>query len=225
MKLFLPSHETIRVKLFDNKAKAIEEYKTTLTYSPYSIKMDQNVTSSLIFTFTDLETSLMIPSSRIIVVKNGLPLMFNSTSGSSVKNKFKTDSIEDVNLKIQDRVGKIETLAMKENTLGSRLIERTWTEKIMRIISIRNETGRDIKNLIIEINDDPAHKITFQQADPAPSEINLPAHIWKLNLNIDEVKKINIFLNYAQKEQLKIQPQKISNQDVGIVESNVQDIE
>ena len=161
------------------------------------------------YNFTDLQTTLMVPSSRIIVQKNGLPLMFNSTGGSNVSGRFKTDSIQDANLKIQDRVSKIETISTEEKTLGTRLIERTWTEKISRAISIKNETGRLIKHIVIEANDDPANKISYQDADPAPTEINLPAHIWKFSLDIDEEKKINLNLHYSQKEQIKIEPKEV----------------
>lgn len=204
MKLYLPAHESIRVELFKANADLIPEHKALIHYSPYNIKSNQKSTPFMTFTFKNLDTDFIVPKSRIIVQEKGLPLMFNSTSGSNLQKQFKTDSIYDSNLKINDRVGKVITKNTEEKALGTSLIERSWTEEITRIITITNDTGRIVENLLIEINDDPASQINFQESDPKADETSLPVYKWKFRLQIGEEKKIVLKLHHFKKEQIKI---------------------
>ncbi|MFW9997728.1 MAG: hypothetical protein ACFFD4_37155 [Candidatus Odinarchaeota archaeon] len=206
MKLHLPAHETIRVELFDEKAIVVAEHRVVTRYSPYSIKTNQSLSASLVFTVTNLETRFIIPQSQIIVEKNGLPLMFNSTSGSNVPNRFKTDQITDAGLKVEDNIIKMEVKDSKEKNLGTRIIERTWTEEITRVISIRNETGREARKIVLEVSDDPANQIVYQGAEPEPDEINLPTRTWKVGLAVDEERKVTLIFHYHRKEQIEVQP-------------------
>jgi hypothetical protein len=211
MKLILPAHETIRIKLFSEQAKVIQEYNVSIKYDQYSIKDDGFPNCTVLFSFSDLKTAILVPKSRIIVLKDkSLPLMFTETSGSTTLGKFKTASVIDSNIKINDRIIKLEKLNLEEKKLSSRLIERSWEEKITRTITIKNETGRKIANLRLEISDNPAKNIVFVESTPKAQEVIPPIHLWLIDLVPDEEYKVTLVVSYQQKEKIEIQIQQPS---------------
>ncbi len=204
MKLSLPSHETIRVELFKEKAHHAEEYRISVHYAPHNIKLNQHWKALLQLTFFDLNSPIKIPSSSVIVAKQGLPLMFNTTQGSNVTNRFKLDPIQAFDVIIEDQVVAVEEKDLQEKTIAERMIERSWTEIITRMINIKNDTGRLLEKVIITVTDDPTNYISLVSTDPAPDEINLPKRKWTFALEPDQSKTIKVMLQYQRREKIEL---------------------
>jgi hypothetical protein len=205
LKITIPAHKSIRVELFNEKANYEKRYMANLAYTTYNYKIEQSISSYLSFTFSDLDIPLLVPASKIIVSKYGLPVMFNTTRGSNVKGKFKTDSLVDNSIKITDKVTKVVVEKKEEKKLSKIMIERTWTEIVTRTIVIKNESGQIINSLNLELSEDPANHIIIQEnEDNKALKRQGPTLTYEFKLDVDEEKVLVINLVVSKIEKINI---------------------
>ncbi len=223
MKITLEPGKTTWVPFIESNAKVKISWTCKIEYTAYSIYNNNMHTANLRYVFSDLKGAQFIPSSQLIIKEEGIPLSITETVASPVKNKFKSEKIDDPFIEINDKIATIEKSKVISRTLSKRMIERAWTEKINRSVKIENKTGKKVL-LKLSIVDKPAEELIFTSSEPAPSSKEPPEYYFDIELNEDDIKVIKLELKFKKLEKLELPPDimKGNEQDAALVEQDQQ---
>jgi hypothetical protein len=159
------------------------------------------------YLFTNLKSGKCIPSSQLIIKEGGIPVSITQTVVSLSPDKFSSATTYDPFVEIEDKVAKVDKSKVKEKKLSKRLIERTWSETVKRVIKIENKTG---KKILVELSvfENPADDILFTSSSPKPERSTPPERYWAIQLKKEQEKIITLTFSVQRKENIRLPPDK-----------------
>ncbi len=202
MNITLESRKTTWVSFIDTYAKMKAQWNCTAFYNIYNIKDNTPRSVNMKYTLFDLKNKDFIPSSQLIIKKEGIPQTITHTVVSSKRDSFSSEHIDDPFVEVQDNLANVIKKDLKEKRLSKTMLERTWTEYITRSIKIANKNEHDI-HLILKIQDDPAQELTFKSSDPQPKGKEPPEYIYEFNIKAEKEILLKIEFIVKQKETIK----------------------
>ena len=122
-------------------------------------------------------------------------------------HSFSSATTYDPFVEIEDKVAKVDKSKVKEKKLSKRLIERTWSETVKRVIRIENKTG---KKILVELSvlENPADDILFTSSSPKPDKSTPPERHWAIDLKKEQEKIITLTFSVQRKENIRLPPDK-----------------
>jgi len=206
-KINLEPRKTTWVKFIDEKAKMKVERKCKVQYYRSNILSNLTHGIDMKYLFTNLKSGKCIPSSQLIIKEGGIPVSITQTVVSLSPDKFSSATTYDPFVEIEDKVAKVVKSKVKEKKLSKRLIERTWSETVKRVIKIDNKTG---KKILVELSvfENPADDILFTSSSPKPERSTPPERHWEINLKKEQEKVITLTFSVQRKENIRLPPDK-----------------
>ena len=190
-KISLEPRKTTWVKFIDEKAKMVVERKCKVHYYKSNILTNLTHSIDMKYLFTGLKSGKCIPSSQLIIKEGGIPVSITQTVVSLSPEKFSSATTYEAFVEIEDNVAEVDKSKVKEKKLSRRLIERTWTETVKRVIKIENKTG---KNIMVELSvfENPADDIVFVKANPKADKATPPERKWNIKMKKEGQKLITL---------------------------------
>ena len=206
-KINLEPRKTTWVKFIDEKAKMKVERKCKVQYYRSNILSNLTHSIDMKYLFTNLKSGKCIPSSQLIIKEGGIPVSITQTVVSLSPDKFSSATTYDPFVEIEDKVAKVDKSKVKEKKLSKRLIERTWSETVKRVIRIENKTG---KKILVELSvfENPADDILFSSSSPKPERSTPPERYWGIQLKKEQEKIITLTFSVQRKENIRLPPDK-----------------
>lgn len=202
MKITLEARKTTWVPFIDSTAKLDVEWKSRAEYNAYAIRKEHTWTVQTRYTFSGLQTDAPIPTSQLVLMEQGVPIVITSSVVSAVKNRFQSEEIEDPFVVITDKLARVTRSEPQRRQLARGLIERSWTETIARLVKIENKTGKQV-SLELTVVDKPADELTFHSSQPEPSVSRPPEYVYQLELDVDAIHTLHLTFELAKRESIQ----------------------
>ncbi len=203
MKITIEARKNTWVPFLDAKAKLKISWRARATYRAHNIRSAHTWPVSSRYTFEGISTKDSIPSSQLIMMEDGVPLAITQTVVSGVKGRLQTEDIEDPFVIITDNLANLSKSDLKRQRVAKGVIERTWTETIVRNLKIENKTGKKV-SLKLTISDHPADDLVFEKSEPAPSAKAPPEYSFDIELEPDAERSLSLTFKLSCREKIEI---------------------
>lgn len=202
MKITLEARKTTWVPFIDSRARLDVEWRSRAEYTAYSVRAEHTWPVKTRYTFSGLETDAPIPSSQLVVMEHGVPVVITSSVVSAVKDRFQSEEIEDPFVVVTDKLASLTRSEPAQRQLARGLIERIWTETIQRMVKVENKTGKAVK-LELTIVDRPADELVFTGSVPEPNVRRAPEYVFEVTLEVDAVSTLQLTFTQSKKESIR----------------------
>nr|MDO8114543.1 hypothetical protein [Candidatus Sigynarchaeota archaeon] len=214
MKITLDSRKSVRLNWFkqENVPYSIMR-ELELSYTLDSISQDllyQTIKKHYMFS----TLTQPIPETKIILFDEELPRGYLSTKGS-IGDKISTENDEDLDMKVTDRIMKLDQGEEKITTrpvppaeahIYKEIQVRERRDKIKRKISIKNDTDKLIKEAIVTFIE--TKEITFVDSAPKVSKSAPPEYKWSIEIPAGATVSIELQVETYTKTTYKIEKEK-----------------
>ena len=93
MKITLEPRKTTWVPFVNSKAKLNREWRCRIQYGPSNVRGTTTRTVHTRYTFSALSCNYPLPSSQLIIMEQGVPLVITQTVVSAVKDRFQSEEV------------------------------------------------------------------------------------------------------------------------------------
>ena len=217
MKITIEARKSTWVPFLDTKAQLEIKWRARATYRAHNIRSPHTWPVSSRYTFKNISAKDAIPTSQLIIMEDGVPLAITQTVVSGVKARLQTEDIEDPFVVITDNLANLTKSEPQQTKVAKGVIERTWTETIVRNVKIENKTGKKV-SLQLKIVDHPADELVFESSTPDPSNKQPPEYNFELTLEPDAEQSLLLRFTLGRREKIEVPVQVVQRRQAELAQ-------
>jgi hypothetical protein len=229
MKATLESRKSVRLNWLKLENIKFTRVRTAeWSYSLGNVAENQrNINVQMQFLFNSIMQP--VPQTNIIIFEHDLPQSYTKTEGT-IGDKFLTEKTADMDVKITDRIVKLEQGEEKittkpvlphETTQYKEIQIHERTDKILRKLTLKNESAQAVQKLELIFIENK--EIRFLQSNPAPTVKDPPEYRWIVQIPPDGTITIELALESYSKITYKIERDKVKTANIALqrIQANI----